>query len=337
MKSTANMSKRLTKSPNLCFRHLPSRNEMNDNASNNLVISAAFYHPEPLVRDRLQQSLQEWVAYLDPVYSDDDIREIIAGEKGTPLEPFVLDDTDFEAAVFLGKAAFSKNIGAKRFRIVSRETIGSKGGLVITSNLRSFYAERYAKGKYRRNPIAGATFVPALVPSSAENDLVRLNATSAVATADEKGFIIRLPIPPELVSLSLLARSFQKNGKLVPSDTPLDDAGLRVDAGSSAIEIRTGSPEAQIKLAAHMMNREKVFLTTGSDFPRMPEAYIVLEMPEDDRKQLKTFFVQSDQHSPWIRLDTSLPITINNRDKLAISKWLPAHDSWIDEIWDELP
>ncbi|WP_289084830.1 isocitrate lyase/PEP mutase family protein, partial [uncultured Sulfitobacter sp.] len=53
-------------------------------------------------------------------------------------------------AAMATRLAFCRlGIGKTRFRIVSRETLGVTGGVVLTDNLRSFFIERYSRGEKR--------------------------------------------------------------------------------------------------------------------------------------------------------------------------------------------
>ena len=309
---------------------------MINDSPNTLIITGAFYHPNSEVRNRLRKVVGLWAQAQKPKYSAGEIRELILNETGTPLEPFSLEKTDVEAAVFITNVAFSEKINATRIRIVSRETIGYKGGLVITSNFRHYYAERYALGKYKRNPQTGISFFPAYAPSSDKSLPVWLNAIRASLLTDDKGFIIRLPWPYIEKDPGVIARRLQKNSRLEPGSISFDKIGLRVDVTESNIEIRTGSPEAQIKFAAHMMNKATIHLVTEGAYPMVPDAYIVLDMPDRARTSLKTVFVSSGKVCHWMKFEHESPISVSKEDKLAISKWLPPHPTWIDEIWDEL-
>ena len=309
---------------------------MNNDSPNTLIITGAFYHPDSQVRNRLREVVDLWAEAQKPKYSAGEIRELILNETGTPLEPFTLEEADVETAVFIANVAFSEKINASRIRIVSRETIGEKGGLVITSNLRHYYAERYMLGKYKRNPQTGISFFPTYTPSSDKSLPVRLNAIRASLLADDDGFIIHLPWPHIGMNPGLFARRLQILSRLEPGSISFDKVGLRVDATESNIEIRTGSPEAQIKLAAHMINKATIHLATGGQYPTAPDANIVLEMPDQTKTSLKTVFVSSGKVCNWLKFEHDSPISVSKEDKLAISKWVPPHPTWIDEIWDEL-
>jgi hypothetical protein len=305
-------------------------------APNTLILTSAFYHPETAVRDRLLKVVDQWVDSLEPRYSETQIRGIISNEGGTPLEPFVLDKADVDMAVRMAMAAFSKKVSENRFRIVSRDTIGFKGGLVITNNLKHYYAERYMRGNRRRNPKSGISFFPAYAPSCEEFPMAKLTKSRAIVETDEKGFIIRLSWPYLGIDAGLAARALQRHSRILSSDKPFDQLGLRVDVQPRGVEVRTGSPESQIKMAAHMMNHDVLRLSLGNDYPEAPHAQILLDLPEADSMRLKTVFMTSEKTWLWIQDIPVVPIRISKNDKLAISRWLPPPLSWIDEIWDEL-
>ena len=86
-----------------------------------------------------------------------------------------------------------------------------------------------------------------------------------------------------------------------------------------------------------MMNHDVIRLSPGEDYPEAPEVHIVLDLPEENKTTLKTVFLTSKKAWPWIGgASFPSPIPVTGEDKLAISKWLPPHHTWIDEIWDEL-
>lgn len=334
---------------------------------NPLILASAFYHPENSVRARLLKIVDRWVNNMKPMGSEKTIRTILTNETGTPLEPFILNDEDIEMAVRLAMAAFSKKVYAERFRIVSKETIGFEGGLVITRNFNHYYAERYIRGECHRKPKTGFTFLPAYTPCSKKSPLVQIGNTQACLETDEEGFVIRLAWPDMTVNRGIAAKRLQRNSRIPSSDKTFDELGLRVDANDSGFEIRTGGPESQIKMTAHMMKHDVIRLSLDSDLPEASlQAMIVLDMPQKPTTPLKTVFVISEkewlwlqyvpycsfeiigQNSPNIPIHISkslpseenmfdIPIRISKKDKLAISNWLPPHYSWIDEIWDEMP
>ena len=306
--------------------------------SNRLILTSAFYHPEKTLRAKLRQMIDEWIDELEPAYDESDIRSLIAEEQGTPLEPFVLSEADLDMAVVLARAAFSKRLRQTRFRIVSSDTIGFKGGLVITNNLNHYYAERYVFGKYRRNPTAGVSFFPGYVPKSKKHSLFKLNKAYAKAFTDDEGFNIVVPWPYLGEDPGIVARDMQRYSRIGGVEDTFDRIGLRVEAGADSIEVRTGSPEAQIKMLAYMMNNETLRLSSSDRFQHMPEAQIVLEMPDEEENDisLKTAFLVSNETCDWLNSDFSHPIMIEKEEKVAISKWLPPHYSWIADIWGDL-
>ena len=97
----------------------------------NLVVAAAFYHPEKTVRARLCSKLEGWLKKLGDRADAEQIRTVLEKNKGTYLEPFVLSKADLDCSVFLARLAFSRTAEQTRFRVVSRDTIGTDGGLVL--------------------------------------------------------------------------------------------------------------------------------------------------------------------------------------------------------------
>lgn len=307
-----------------------------DPDANSLILTSAFYHPDENLRKALRQSVADWVDKLCPHFTEDDIRNVILQEKGTILEPFRIDGNDLEMAVTLAMAAFSKKVDQKRCRIVSRETIGSEGGLVITSRLKTYFAERYQQGKYKRKPRAGFTFLPAWLPASGDHKMFQMMKSTATLYVDEDGFTIRVPWPHYTVEAGELARDLQIHSRISRTSDSFDQLGLRVETERNSVMVRTGSPEAQIKLMANMMNGETIILSTDSDSVGKLNAFIVLYMPEEDELPLKTIFTTTGVPCDWIKCTCSEGIKIKEKEMVDIAKWLPPHESWINTIWNEL-
>ena len=67
-----------------------------DSDSSPLVITAGFYHPDATIRARLRVRLDEWLEKLGPRSDSNELRDIIQTQKGTAIEPFELEEADYE-------------------------------------------------------------------------------------------------------------------------------------------------------------------------------------------------------------------------------------------------
>jgi len=307
---------------------------LSDPDANPLILTSAFYHPDKTLRRVLKQRATDWVDRLEPQFTENDIRDLILGEEGTVLEPFELKTSDIGLAVILARAAFSKKSDVQRCRIVSRETIGRKGGLVITRNLKSYYPERYRYGKYRRNPQAGFNFLPAFLPGTDERHLFQMTKAAATLHVNDHGFVIRVPWPHTWREGGELARDLQVHSRLSNATESFDQLGLRVETEPGLVVVQTGSPEAQIKLMAHMTNGETMVL--AKDAEGKESISIVLDMPVDDKLHLKSLFTTTGVALDWLKCPCAEGIKIEKNEMVGIASWLPPHYSWVDEIWDEL-
>ena len=150
-------------------------------------------------RAELSKTLIEWVESLDPCYSPTEVAKALQSCHGTEIEPFCLNQEDLEISILLVRAAFSKVYSQSRFRIVSRETLGSEGGCVLTNNLRHFYLERFALGRHRSTPQRYWSFIPGNTPDKVQNDLGEsaqdvkqfVSGLKAFIQNDEQGYRIR--------------------------------------------------------------------------------------------------------------------------------------------------
>ena len=305
--------------------------------ANSLVFTSAFYHPDSRLRASLLPKIKKWIDSLHPHYRESDVRKIIETENGTILEPFILKSNDVSLASLLAQAAFSRTIEQTRFRIVSRDTIGSESGLVITNNLNNYYAERYAFGKRRRSPKSGFTFIPNLLPENPTHSLRKIAKCKSKLVINDKGVSIYLPFTHNQQNSIITLRKLQKYSQISNVDRSFSQIGLRIDdlnPQSNYLEIRTGSPESQIKFITYMMNKEVMQLTTGDDDDGIPHIFIALNMPTNSEVLLKTVFTLSNHACNWMHCSFIPAIPISREEKTAISRWLPPHISWVEEIWD---
>jgi hypothetical protein len=112
-----------------------------------IILLAASDHPDNGFRQRLWKRLENWLEGHSPRIDAEGLSQIIRKQTGTFLEPFQLEGETHRIAVFLVRLALSGSTPNSRFRLVSDETIGNAGGLVVTRSFNTFYSERYALGK----------------------------------------------------------------------------------------------------------------------------------------------------------------------------------------------
>lgn len=297
-----------------------------------LVVAAAFYHPEPSTKAHLRDLLDTWLEALTPCHSADSVRSAIAAQKGTFLEPFHLSDEDFECAIFLVRAAFSGASKEQRIRIVSRDTIGTEGGLVLTRNLKSYYVERFPEGKTVGQPKEGWIFLPALMPPLGKTGAL---PTIANLISEDTGFRIQIKLPGEPDNAVALARGYQSHSRIEDVPEDFNRLGLRVEIQRDEVHILTGSPEAMIRMMAHMVG--EATLNLESKDAKHHCALVRLSIPEDEPVRLKAVIGGKKGFAAWMSASPPAPVELQDSHKLAVCSWLPSPREWLELALENLP
>jgi hypothetical protein len=296
-----------------------------------LAVAAAFYHPAPDERAVLRTLLDHWLGKLGDPLPADGIRQVLASAKGTEIEPFVLTGADLDCAVFLTQAAFSKAGAQTRLRIVSRDTIGDEGGLVLTQNLKSYYVERYAHGRQLPQPKVGWTFIPSMIPASSAKCQQFISAT---LHSEDQGFRIVVAMPETKSDAAHYARQFQQHGGIEGVSQSLTQLGLRVECRKAQVHILSGSPESMIRIMAHMVSERTLTLKGGPDGGEMPTVLISLRMPEDKPVELPAVLSMSPGYSCWMSVKVPVPVPVTDAHRLAIASWLRPRKEWVNLVFD---
>lgn len=286
-----------------------------------LVIASAYYHPNTEFKKRLQRRLEKEFKIKD------EVKNLLANEKGTELEPFSLTKEDTNCISLLCSIAFSKLGKQTRLRIISRNTIGSDGGLVITSNLKSFYLKRYNKnndGKPYGQPKDSWSFVPSLIPKEKSEYKTYL-------VPDRDGFIIKSRIPESPNGIFACQSSYRQHGYAGGANNSLDKLGLKLEINNWEMSIRSGSPESTIRLMAYMSKRASLYLK--GDDPEIADIKIKLEVPQDNKIFLESTISSTPSYCNWLtgKCSKELIEKINPSQKEIeeISTWLLPHKEWI--------
>jgi hypothetical protein len=308
---------------------------------------ASRKHPNMELRKRLFEATTEWVDNAIPDYSSEQICEVISQERGTILEPFELSPSDVELAAMLMKMAFSKIYRQTRFRIVSRETIGSCGGLVFTNNLKSYYVERYARGINRSDPLNAWTFAPANEPTPREVAKLARPKIDAKLKFSDNGIFIEIGIPALAVmkwkdknavidedrglppssrkeySHTGLIRNIVANSTIGPKRDLLGDLGLRVDLAENKIVIAPKSSGSVIRFTAHLMKNSVIQLDPGDSYPGRMKLLIGLSPPDKSHIDLEyTTVLTEGVLGDWIDMEIDRGPYIEKQDRIDILEWL---------------
>ena len=299
-----------------------------------LVLWAAVRHPDGSIRSHLRQGIARWIATAVPRYSREQVSSFLRSQQGTAIEPFVLDEQDLELAEILVQFAFSELGEQTRFRVVSRETLGTEGGVMLTNNLRAYYVERYAHGFRTKTPAEFGFIAPAEMPEL--GDLPeRTQPATAVCQLEDTGLSITVSGVDWAGETGLskrdLASLFQKHSRVFAANIPFSDLGLRVAVEGDIVRIRTGSPESLLRASAHMMQGSALVLTPEEAGPRT-RAFIRLLPPGGDTMVLPVAVTCTSRSMPeWMRLPGAGGIPLTREDRLAIARWFRPHDGWMDK------
>jgi hypothetical protein len=302
-----------------------------------LLVAAAFYHPEESLRREMHDLLTAWLERLDGPPSADAVRRVILAEKGTTIEPFVLSEADVESSVFLARAAFSRTFSRTRVRIVSRDTIGLDGGLVLTSRLASYYVTRYPHGQPRRQPKQAWTFVPSMIPPP---DAAGAGFGPASLRSGTKGFTITVPLPDCQVDPASFARRLQQHSRIDGVADSFDRLGLRVECRKGEIHILSGSPESMIRCLAHMTARATLVLSGGEDpmgEADIPGILIRLDVPSSQRVPLRTVIGTTPAYLSWLSGPPVIPFELELRQKRGLTRWLRVPADWFQALEETAP
>lgn len=301
-----------------------------------LVLAAAYHHPDPALREGLRARIDALIEACRPRYDAATVGAALRDQRGTVLEPFDLDETDLAIAVAIGRLGFSDRIGLTRLRVVSRETLGTAGGFVLTDNLRGYYVERYALGRHRHEPSTGWFVAPAVIPRAARgtSDIGRGRATLIL---DAAGLRLRVPWPGDDASLPALARAVQLHSAVVGSGQTFIALGLRVDGVPGGLEVRAGSPEAIMRLTALCARGAVLALDSAPRLPERPRAFVRLAEPEERPVALPTVAtVTATAPYAWVNAAPPPRIETTRAERLAIARWTSPHDSWVGDLFEEL-
>ncbi len=296
-----------------------------------LLVAGGFYHPEEASRRELRAILDQWLSQLGKTPSEEDLRQLISSESGTTLEPFVLTPTDLECAIFLARAAFSKKIGQTRFRIVSRETMGADGGLVITQNLKSYYAERYSLGRHRSQPNSGWAFIPEFLPTKKQQ--AGADLAHATLSTDEEGFSIVVPLPESRLHPSQCARLFQKGSQIAGVSDSFSDLGLRIGSYDGQVCIRSGSPESMIRMMSYMVEERTLVLQEPYKEITFPTTLLKLATPQPEPVFIPALTASSPSYTAWLQASVPTLFTLKEKHKIALTSWLRPAREWLEPIF----
>jgi len=271
------------------------------------ALCAAYLLPQKGEASALRKVMDAWIEDCRPVAPAEDFADIIRAEKGTVLEPFAVDERHMSLATAFCRLATSERIGYSRMRILPAGAAHSSGGLVITRQLRSFFAECFA---FAKNPRAIET-QPCLdlgsIPEPYEKVCPIMSRWTSSLSFEEKSASVCMPLqqaravaaaaspkPPKAVELqSELHDGIEIGG----SDRSLDQYGLRAELEADAVIIRTGDPSSLIRFNGLLAARATLRFEG-----RHGDTMIVLLRPSegDSGTPLETIYFPSRTSLSWL-------------------------------------
>ena len=309
-----------------------------------VTLLAASDYPDPAFREHLNEQIEAWVLSLKPRYSATEVLEHLGQCSGTVLEPFTLDDAEAGTAALLARIAFSREFDQTRLRVVSNQTLGSRGGCVLTNNLKHFYAERFALGKRSRIGTDYWRYVPRNRPKFGGNKAASrsigsasMARVSAKAELNSEGYRIRISVPdfaalkwPDSVGLTAL---LGRHSRVGTSTESLNDLNIGISLTSRGVNLSPASPEATMRLTAQMMSNRLLVVSPGPGHAGAATVYVRLTLPrEDEDASLNTLVVLgSGYFDEWIHVEMNEGPRLSKEDRLKIAEWIMPPEDWVDE------
>lgn len=241
----------------------------------------------------------------DPILGREDVIRVIREAKGSSFSPFVIADDFIEIAADLVQLAISRTGGVSRMRIVSEDTIGTAGGLMLFQSGASRFASpsRMARGSSGRSCY--------VAPREAVSAYTQAEFDSPVmATLSWDGSGYGITVGSEVVQRYLVGgiRGLQQHSRIVSPERTFSDIGLRIDnLGDGAIRIQTGSPESLMQFTS-ICAVPTTLVLCGSTQLNSRTNSIVLEIPSLKKVPLQLPLRRTRLPLPWASVPVSIPV-----------------------------
>ena len=300
-----------------------------------LLVLAALEHPEEAVRTPVRSLLRDWLRATEPIHTRREIVQALRQRNGTPVEPFVLSRRGRLVATLLAQAAFSEREGQTRFRVVSGDSLSTKGGVVLTNNLASFLVERFKRGRQIDVSESIGFMAPALMPTA--QSIADTPPCRVGIRIDDEGIQIRvhhLPrLPGDTRPPGEWARDLTLHSAVRGGGPFVFEAEMRLDPKPSLFGfiLRTTRTEALLRLSA-LMARNAVILLSSSDDGSNPTVAFRLRPLDRDAMLLPSVVVLPPSAAEgWMRFPTHHPPSLPLELRVAISRWIGPIQPWVDE------
>jgi len=294
-----------------------------------LILLAANDHPDEQFRLHLWTCLDAWLDTKSPAFSHDDLDAILSNQKGTFLEPFRLQGTAKRTALFLSRLALAEPSSSSRFRIVSEDSIGNLGGLVITSNKNSFYSERYELGKNRLKKSDLRFFAPSMTMHGPMKAKVGKDL-HAIMYSDDHGMYVEFPnsllnVVDWDLGRSDLTRELSSNSHIGPKKQSFYSVGMSVEGTDNGIQLAVKSPEALIRFSTYVVQSQSIRLIAKTRFQ------LTVQLPSSAEGPAPITVTANDEFaSEWMDVKDLGAPTLDAADIQRITDWSFHHMSWLD-------
>ena len=294
-----------------------------------LILLAANEHPDPKFRAHLWSCLDAWLETRSPTMSHDDIDAILSKQKGTFLEPFRMERESRRTAVFLSRLTLAETAPGARVRIVSQDSIGNSGGLVVTKQSKSFYSERFELGRNRLVKSKIRFFAPSVgVKGPMKTTLGK--GLYAVMYSDDNGMYIELSSDLlNLVNWDMDRRSLVSQlssaSEIGPKKQLISSMGVGVEVTDNGIRLAVKSPEALIRFSAYVVQAQSIRLVVNARFQ------LWVQLPSSAEGPAPITVTANDNFATeWMDVEGLGAPTLEAPDIKTIIDWSFNHISWLN-------
>ena len=313
---------------------------MTDRGEVALLWLALEHHPDEQVRLALREMLRTVSADPHDRQLDLDLLTLLRRERGTVIEPFVLDDGDAERAVELLRLASASS--PHGLQVVSRDKLEPEGGLLLSRTaaepqVQVDYLQRLATRVSRSPDSARAwRFSPGHAPPI-DKLVDSVGSAAAIVRVDDKG--VHTILGPFLPQSALDRVRPYAAGTIAITDEPLGTIGGSLDvrrtAGEAWLTVTARRPELQIRLTAAMVAQDWIVLDLSAAAMGIAAIAIRLDTPEEGREvALQAVRILGEpvigRLEAWIRSpETVRAPNVMPAVARAIGDWLGIVPSWL--------
>ncbi len=110
-----------------------------------LLVHTAKKTTDAALFQRLLGVLDEVIAQAVATVDSGEVRARLEACSGTGLEPFTLNERNLELTSRLAQLAFSKRYAQTLFRVVSEQSVGSRGGMILSAGGKDRFMQRFMR------------------------------------------------------------------------------------------------------------------------------------------------------------------------------------------------